>query len=70
MHPKDETLGTTNDLSNSMSLFFSRQLPSEEEAEVGPQVSSDAPPPYSSIAADNAGMAHLHVILLMLQFLV
>ncbi|MCI4386280.1 hypothetical protein PGIGA_G00060530 [Pangasianodon gigas] len=31
-----------------------QQLPSEEEAEAGPQVSTDAPPPYSSIAADNA----------------
>lgn len=38
------------------SLFFSHQLPSEEEAEAGPQVSTDAPPPYSSITADNAGM--------------
>ncbi|KAF5891714.1 NEDD4 family-interacting protein 1 isoform X2, partial [Clarias magur] len=31
-----------------------QQLPSEEEAEEGPQVSPDAPPPYSSIAADSA----------------
>lgn len=41
----------------NVGLFFSRQLPSEEEAEEGPQVSTDAPPPYSSIAADNAGTA-------------
>ncbi|XP_047661785.1 NEDD4 family-interacting protein 1-like isoform X1 [Tachysurus fulvidraco] len=31
-----------------------QQLPSEEEVEAGPQVRSDAPPPYSSVAAVNA----------------
>uniref|UniRef100_A0A8C1FHX4 Nedd4 family interacting protein 1, like n=1 Tax=Cyprinus carpio carpio TaxID=630221 RepID=A0A8C1FHX4_CYPCA len=33
-----------------------QQLPSEEEPEEGAQVASDPPPPYSSIAADSAGM--------------
>uniref|UniRef100_A0A8C1FG15 Nedd4 family interacting protein 1, like n=1 Tax=Cyprinus carpio carpio TaxID=630221 RepID=A0A8C1FG15_CYPCA len=31
-----------------------QQLPNEEEPEEGAQVASDPPPPYSSIAADNA----------------
>ncbi|XP_005173929.1 NEDD4 family-interacting protein 1-like isoform X1 [Danio rerio] len=31
-----------------------QQLPCEEEPEAGPQVAADAPPPYSSIAADSA----------------
>ncbi|KAF7670436.1 hypothetical protein LDENG_00199830 [Lucifuga dentata] len=33
-----------------------QQLPNEEEPEESPQVAADAPPPYSSIAADNAGL--------------
>ncbi|KAK3555353.1 hypothetical protein QTP86_014953, partial [Hemibagrus guttatus] len=49
-----EILGKSNDPRTNTSLFFSLQLPSEEEVEAGPQVSSDAPPPYSSVAADNA----------------
>ncbi|XP_044078762.1 NEDD4 family-interacting protein 1-like isoform X3 [Siniperca chuatsi] len=31
-----------------------QQLPNEEDPEESPQVAADAPPPYSSIAADNA----------------
>ncbi|CAJ1063536.1 NEDD4 family-interacting protein 1-like isoform X2 [Xyrichtys novacula] len=31
-----------------------QQLPNEEDPEERPQVAADAPPPYSSIAADNA----------------
>lgn len=31
------------------------QLPNEEEPEDAPQIAADAPPPYSSIAADSAG---------------
>ncbi|XP_074528774.1 NEDD4 family-interacting protein 1-like isoform X3 [Halichoeres trimaculatus] len=31
-----------------------QQLPNEEDPEESPQVAADAPPPYSSVAADNA----------------
>ncbi|KAM9846938.1 NEDD4 family-interacting protein 1-like isoform 3-T3 [Aulostomus maculatus] len=31
-----------------------QQLPNEDESEESPQVSADAPPPYSSISADSA----------------
>lgn len=43
---------------NELSLvsLLCLQLPNEEDPEEGPQLASDAPPPYSSIAADNAGM--------------
>ncbi|KPP67377.1 hypothetical protein Z043_114038, partial [Scleropages formosus] len=38
----------------SLSRFFRPQLPNEEEPGEDSPVSADAPPPYSSIAADNA----------------
>ncbi|KAG7220048.1 hypothetical protein INR49_018438 [Caranx melampygus] len=37
-----------------------QQLPNDEDAEESPQVAADAPPPYSSIAADNAGETMTH----------
>lgn len=40
-------------------MVFLPQLPNEEEPEESPQVAADAPPPYSSIAAENAGKALL-----------
>lgn len=36
------------------------QLPNEEDPEESPQVAADAPPPYSSIAVDNAGKTMTH----------
>jgi hypothetical protein len=36
------------------------QLPNEEEPEEAHQVAADAPPPYSSIAEENAGKSTLH----------
>lgn len=46
-------------ISCSQWILFCPQLPNEEEPEEGAQVASDPPPPYSSIAADSAGMQHL-----------
>ncbi|ROJ62500.1 NEDD4 family-interacting protein 1-like [Anabarilius grahami] len=37
-----------------MNCLLCPQLPNEEDPEEGPQLASDAPPPYSSIAADSA----------------
>lgn len=41
-------------------VSLSPQLPNEEDPEGSPQVAAEAPPPYSSIAVDNAGKTVTH----------